>query len=119
MKKTAKTFVLLMILLFCFSLFGCDNELKQGYVTNKEFKPESTSVVTSYTYVYVGNTRIPIPHVYYFHYSDRWVITIQNEEKENTFYVDKETYNSVKIGDWFDGTSASTEEPCIKEEKED
>ena len=118
MKKTAKIFVILIILLFCFSLFGCDNGLRQGYVTNKKFKPENTTTMITYTYIYTGNTIIPMPHFWYYHYPDRWVITIQNEEKENIFYVDEETYNSVKIGDWFDGTSASTEEPCIKK-KED
>ena len=63
---------------------------------------------------------------YFVHYPDRYVIfikTYKDEEwKTEDFYVSKEVYDSIKIGDMFlydEERGDLQDEPYTKERKED
>lgn len=118
MKK--KLFSILLVLMMALStccFAACDDDIQQGYVTVKEFKPAGRTMFVTYTYIYTGKIMIPVPHYWYYSRPDRWSLTIKDGDKKNTFWVEKEVYDSVSIGDWYNGSEAATEEPYTDREE--
>ena len=52
-----------------------------------------------------AHTEIPVNHNGYLVYDDAYVIsyqkTVDGELKQDQWYVDKETYEKYRVGDWF------------------
>jgi len=96
---------------------ACSLQITEGEIVSKEFKPEYSHLQMMPVYVGKNIQLIPIWH----HYPDRWCITISaysdKKEVRETFYVHKEVYESVEIGDWFvfDSGKGTTKEPVRKE----
>lgn len=116
-RLTILLFTLLLALSTC-CFTACDDDIQQGYVIAKEFKPAGRIMYTTYTFIYSGKTVIPVPHYWYYSRPDRWSLTIEDGDKENTLWVEKDVYDSIAIGDWYDGSEAATEEPYVDREEE-
>lgn len=94
---------IMLVIISLFALCACSNEIEQGVVFKKEYKPAFTTVMIIPMVVSTGKgtTTIPVPYTYY--YPERWVIYIQDEVNgelvTEDFYVSQEFYNQVNIGD--------------------
>ena len=83
-----------------------------------EFKPKYTTIIPITTYIYNGKTMTPIITMYARTYPDRWYVQVREYDEENQkyiyndCYVTENTYNSLKIGDWF----VFDEDYCFEEE---
>lgn len=104
MKKKILCAVLIFVMVF--ALVGC-NDLTEGEVYEKEFKPAESKPVTMTTMVWTGKVAVPIIHTYIRHYPDRYIVRISvydhdsHEIIRDEYYVSKECYDSINIGDWF------------------
>ena len=102
MKKIIGVLICLWLL---FSLCGCSNVITEGEVYEKEYREGYTTVMMLPSIIFNGKTTTTIMIPYIVHYPDRYVIFIkayQDEEwKTEDFYVSKEVYDSIKIGDMF------------------
>ena len=123
MKKIICAWICIIMLFF---LCGCSNEITEGEVCKKEYREAHTTVMLLPLTIFNGKTTISIMQHYTVHYPDRYVIFIkayQDEEwKTADFYVSKETYDTIKIGDMFlysEERGDSQDEPYTKERKED
>lgn len=119
MKKLFYIITTIAILVF---LCSCSSNLTKGEVYKKEFVPAHTSaMVIPFTTVhsagkttFTTTTMIPIIR----HYPDTYEIHIRawNEEKQewdtSVYYVNKEIYEILNIGDYFEYNS----ETCMKEQ---
>lgn len=118
--RMKKLIILLFVLLLALStccFTACSDDIQQGYVTAKEFKPAGRTMFITYSYIYSGKMMIPVPHYWYYSRPDRWSLTIEGDGKKNIFWVEKEIYDSITIGDWYDGSKATTEEPYTDREE--
>lgn len=115
----------LICLLLVVSLCGCSNVITEGEVYEKEYREEYTAVVMLPWVISNGksSTKTMIPYI--VRYPDRYVIFIkayQDEEwKTEDFYVSKEVYDSINIGDMFlydEKRGDLQNEPYTKERKE-
>lgn len=94
-------FILEVILLVMLCACGC--KITQGEIYEKEFLPAET-ISMPYTMFVNGNPVILFRNQ---DYPDRYVIKIRalDEDGEgflyNEYYVDKETFYEVNLGDWF------------------
>lgn len=116
-----KIILIVIILLIAVLLVGCSQEISDGEVYNKEFKEAHTQIVMIPTTMYNGktSTTIMIPYTYY--YPDRYIIYIKkfedNEWKTADYYVTKEIYETINIGDQFEYVEGRdlTDEPYTRE----
>lgn len=119
MKKIA---LFLSIILVFGLLVSCSKLINEGDIYEKEFKPEYTTVSVLPMTISNGKTVTTIMVPYTIHYPDRWVIYIKAYEEEKQewltedFYVSKEVYDSVNIGDRFvfDESMGTRSEPYTK-----
>lgn len=102
-----KLFILtLIIVLGLVMLTGCSKEIKEGEVYNKEFKEAHTriAIIPLTTFNGKTTTTVMIPYTYY--YPDRYIIYIKkfedNKWKTADYYVTKEIYETISIGDQFE-----------------
>ena len=116
----------LICLLLVVSLCGCSNEITEGEVYEKEYREAHTTVMMLPLVISNGKTTKTTMIPFLVHYPDRYVIFIkayQDEEwKTEDFYVSKEVYDSIKIGDMFlydEERGDLQDEPYTKERKED
>lgn len=116
----------LICILLVVSLCGCSNEITEGEVYKKEYREEYTTVMMLPLCISNGKTITTTIIPYVVHYPDRYVIFIkayQDEEwKTEDFYVSKEVYDSINIGDMFlydEKRGDLQDEPYTKERKED
>ena len=116
----------LICILLVISLCGCSNAITEGEVCKKEYREAYTQVMVLPLIMSNGKTTSTIMVPYFVHYPDRYVIFIkayQDEEwKTEDFYVSKEVYDSIKIGDMFlydEERGDLQDEPYTKERKED
>lgn len=119
MKRIIYSFIFFALIL---SLCACSSNLSKGEVYEKNFiaahsSPMLIPLVTVHSTgktTFTTTTMIPIIR----HYPDTYEIHIRawNEEKEvwdtAVYYVDKVTYESINIGDYFEYSS----ETCMKEQ---
>lgn len=104
MKKIVSLLVILITVLIV--LCGCGNKLTSGEVYNKEFKKSHKEVrmipITGYTGKTTSVTMIP----YLYTYPDRYIVYIKkfinNKWETNYYYVSKDVYNNINIGDEFE-----------------
>lgn len=116
----------LICLLLVVSLCGCSNVITEGEVYEKEYREEYTAVVMLPLVISNGKSSTITMIPYIVRYPDRYVIFIkayQDEEwKTEDFYVSKEVYDSINIGDMFlydEERGDLQDEPYTKERKED
>ena len=104
MKK--KILCMALVLVMALLMVGC-NKLTEGEVYEKEFKPAESTPVPVTTMIWTGKVAIPITNVYMRHYPDRYIVRIRvydyesHETKYGEYYVTKECYDAINIGDWF------------------
>ena len=108
------------------SLCGCSNVITEGEVYEKEYREAHTTVMMLPLVISNGKTTKTTMIPFLVHYPDRYVIFIkayQDEEwKTEDFYVSKEVYDSINIGDMFlydEERGDLQDEPYTKERKED
>lgn len=101
-----KKFVWLLVsVVLLVSLCGCSSVITEGEIYKKEYREEHTTIMVMPLVISNGKTTTTsmIPYVVY--YPDRYVVFIkayQDEEwKTEDFYVSKEVYDTVKVGDMF------------------
>ena len=118
--------VSLICILLVVSLCGCSNAITEGEVYKKEYREEHTTVMVLPLVISNGKTTTTTMIPYFVYYPDRYVIFIkayQDEEwKTEDFYVSKEVYESINIGDMFlydEERGDLQDEPYTKERKED
>ena len=116
----------LICLLLVVSICGCSNVITEGEVYKKEYREEHTTVMMLPLVISNGKTTTTTMIPYLVHYPDRYVIFIkayQDEEwKTEVFYVSKENYDNINIGDMFiydEERGDLQDEPYTKERKED
>ena len=114
----------LICLLLVVSLCGCSNVITEGEVYEKEYREEYTAVVMLPLAISNGKSSTITMIPYIVRYPDRYVIFIkayQDEEwKTEDFYVSKEVYDSINIGDMFlydERRGDLQNEPYTKERK--
>lgn len=107
------------------SLCGCSSTITEGEVYAKEHREEYNSVMYLPVVASNGKTATTLLIPYYVHYPERYVIFIrayQTEEwQTEDFYVSKEVYNAVNIGDMFffdEERGDLKDEPNTRERKE-
>ena len=115
----------LICLLLVVSLCGCSNVITEGEVYEKEYREEYTAVMMLPLVISNGKSSTTTMIPYIVRYPDRYVIFIkayQDEEwKTEDFYVSKEVYDSINIGDMFlydEKRGDLQNEPYTKERKE-
>ena len=121
-----KLIVALICLLLVASLCGCSNTITEGEVYEKEYREEYTTVMMLPLVISNGKTTSTIMVPYFIRYPDRYVIFIKayqdDEWKTEDFYVSKEVYDSINIGDMFlydEERGDLQDETYTKERKED
>lgn len=114
----------LIAILVC-SLVGCSPKITSGEVIGKQFTPEHTTLQFVPLVMSNGKTTTTTMIPVYYHYSDRWEITISglNEDGElvkETFRVEKAVYDAVSIGAEFEyDKDMNPEEPEYIRERAD
>jgi hypothetical protein len=123
MKKILTTIILCLLLLLCFC--SCGNKITHGEVYEKEHREAYTTVmfipITISNGKSISTTMVP----YIIRYPERWVIHIREANGEEwvteDFYVSKEIYDTIEIGDMFEYDEERgdlQEEPYTKEKQE-
>jgi hypothetical protein len=122
MKKVICAILLLATIL---SLVGCSPTINEGEVYEKEYRAEFTTVMMLPLTISNGKTVTTTIIPYVVHYPDRYVIHIKafvnDEWMTEDFYVSKEVYDSINIGDMFvydDKRGDLQDEPYTKERQE-
>jgi len=100
--KTARL-VCLLFAVSLFLLFGCDGPFCSGVVVKKHHEAESMYV--TYIPMQVGKVLVMIP--YWYLDDEDFAVTVNDNGKHRTYYVDKETYERWDVGEWFDVTKAA------------
>lgn len=115
----------LICLLLVVSLCGCSNVITEGEVYKKEYREEYTTVIMLPLVISNGKSSTTTMIPYIVRYPDRYVIFVkayQDEEwKTEDFYVSKEVYDSINVGDMFlydEERGDLQDEPYTKERKE-
>lgn len=125
MIKIKKFLMMLCCLLLCLTCAGCSNTITEGEVYKKEYR-DSQVVVIPMTMVHSNGkttytTIIPVT----WYYPERYVIFIKayddesKEWKTEDYYVEKNVYDSINIGDYFvyDEETMLQDEPREKREE--
>lgn len=114
---------LIIILIIVISLSGCSTKITGGEVYDKEYKEAYKKVMIIPITTYNGKTfsTYMIPYVY--NYPDRYIIRIKkfvdNNWEQAEYYVPKEVYDGINVGDQFEYTEGRdlSEEPYTRERK--
>lgn len=114
----------ILCLIMLFSLFGCSS-ITEGEVYEKEYREAYTRTQIMPLIISNGKTATPIMIPYIVHYPERYVIHIKafvdDEWTTEDFYVSKEVYDSINVGDMFmydEERGDLTDEPYTKERQE-
>ncbi len=116
---------ILCVLLAAVLFAGCAKTINKGTIVAKDFKPEYRVLMMLPIVISNGNggtTTIPVP--YYYHYPNRWNITISGEYEgkivTEVYYVDQNVYDDAVVGEFisFAEVEGTTEEPYTKEKAE-
>lgn len=93
-----------LVLSVALALCGCD-EITEGEVYQKEYREAYTTVMILPFVISNGKTTKTYAVPYFVHYPDRYVVFIKayqdGEWKTEDFYVSKEVYDTINIGDMF------------------
>ena len=108
-------------------LIGCEPRILAGEVVKKEHKEEEITITYMPIVTYNGNnartTMVPM----IITHPETWKITIrafnelENKYVYEDFYVEKNVFDSVEVGDYFefDSNMGITERPQVKREATD
>ena len=119
MKK--KIFITSLLLICLLLLTGCSSEITEGEVYQKEFKPSHSEVRFVPLTMYNGKTSTMILMPFTYYYPDRYVVYIKsfidNEWKTADYYIPKEIYETINMGDQFEYVKGRdlTSEPYSRE----
>lgn len=87
------------------TLWGCEDKIAEGEVYEKEYRAAHTDVRMMPVVISNGKTTTTTVIPYVVSYPDRYIIHIKafNGEEWETedYYVSKEVYDSVNVGDIF------------------
>lgn len=104
-------------------LCSCSSKITQGEVYKKNFRPAYSTVRLIPIVHTNGKTSFTTFMPFTYHYPGRWEINIRqlNDNGETltaTYWVSKDVFNTVKIGDEFvyDENRDFSEEPYTREE---
>jgi hypothetical protein len=107
------------------SLCGCSDKITEGEVYEKEYREATTTMSVFPLVISNGKTTTTTMIPYFIHYPERYVIHIKAfvdaEWVTEDFYVSKEVYDSVNIGDMFafdEERGDLKDEPYTKERAE-
>ena len=107
------------------SLCGC-SAITEGEVYEKEYREAHTQIMMMPLNISNGKTSSVIMVPYFVRYPERYVIFIKAYQDKKwvteDFYVSKEVYDAVNIGDMFlydEDRGDLQEEPYTKERKRD
>ena len=96
---------LLLCFYLLFSLCGCSKAITEGEVCEKRYEKAHTTVMMLPLAISNGKTTTTMVMPYLVSYPERYVVFIkayQNDEwKTEDFYVSKEVYDTINIGDMF------------------
>jgi len=118
-----KTKLIILVLSLLFTLTGCGTDiLKEGEVCSKEYKEPDVVIMCLPRLVFINGTAVTQPVHSPYYYPGSYMITIKNFDKDGVeviqdFYVDKEVYDSYKIGDYlvYDRSIMDIEEPKFED----
>lgn len=100
-----KAISLALCLIMTIMLCGCENKITEGEVYGKEYREAYTTVMPYPMVIYNGHTTTTMIIPYTVHYPERYVIHIKafvdDEWVTEDFYVSKEVYDSINVGDMF------------------
>lgn len=118
--KGIKIFLVFFVLIIAFCISGCE-ELKQGQVTQKYYKPERTGVsvflmpITHRSGKGFYTTLVPVTMFYKI--PEHWVMeitgTIDDEKVSKTIYVSADVYEKISVGDMYTIREGNTKKPSI------
>ena len=121
MKKRIVLVILSTILLF---FCGCSSKITHGEVCGKQHRASTTKVIRFPLIISNGKTTTTIMIPYVVRYPDRYVIIIRSFEDDEwvteDFYVSKEVYDQINIGDMFEYDESRgdlADEPYTKEKQ--
>ena len=77
-------------------MFFIYEPLNEGYVTGKSYQPSRS--VYSPQYITINGKTQTISS--YRIEPEHWIITVENEDRTDQWYVSEKYYDEVKIGDW-------------------
>lgn len=123
MKKViCVTLCLIILAMIC----GCSDTITEGEVYEKEYKEAFTTTSILPLVISTGKTTTTIMVPYFIRYPDRYVIHIKSfvddEWVTEDFYVTKEVYDSINVGDMFiydEDRGDLQDEPYTKERNQD
>ena len=125
MKKLKIVVFLICITLLCALLLtSCSQKITEGEVYEKEFKEAHTEVRIIPIVMTNGETTHTIMMPFTYSYPDRYIVYIKkfedNEWKTANYYVTKEIYENIKIGDEFEYVEGRdlVDEPYTRERSE-
>lgn len=114
-----KLLAFLLAVALILSLCSCST-ITEGEVYKKEYRPAFTTVMMLPLVHSNGKTTTTTMVPYIIYYPDRYVVFIKafvnNEWKTEDYYVPKDTYDTLNIGDMFEYVKDRdlTEEPYTK-----
>lgn len=121
MKKLICIILILTLMLLC----GCSSKITEGEVYKKEHREAYTTTMIFPLVISNGKTTTTMMIPYFVHYPERYVIHItafqDGEWVTEDFYVDKDVYDSINVGDMFlfdEDRGDMEDEPYTKERKE-
>ncbi len=124
MKKLRIIALMCIILLCALLLTGCSQKITDGEVYKKEFKEAHTEIRIMPIVTTNGKTTHTIMMPFTYSYPDRYIVYIKkfedNEWKTANYYVTKEIYENIKIGDEFKYVEGRdlVDEPYTREKSE-
>ena len=119
-----KTKIIILVFSLVFILTGCGNDiLKEGEVCYKEHKKADVVIMTlPHVVGYANGAAITYAYPAPYYYPGAYILTIKDYDKDGIeiiqdFYVDKEVYDSYKVGDYlvYDKSTMDTKEPKFEE----
>lgn len=120
-----RVFLIGLIIFLCVALFVSCNNITHGEVYKKEYREAFTTVMFMPLIISNGKTTTTTLIPYVVSYPDRYVLFIRDYQDgewiTEDFFVSKEVYDQVKIGDMFefDETRGDLkDEPYTKEKQE-
>lgn len=123
--KKLKIFILIGIMIIgVLLLTGCSQKITDGEVYEKEYKEAHTEIRMIPIVTTNGKTTHTTIIPYTYHYPDRYIVYIKkfedNEWKTANYYITKEIYESINIGDQFEYVEGRdlTDEPYTREKSE-
>ena len=100
----------ILALIVCIGLIvclcACSDNITHGEVYKKEYREKHSQIMTFPLVISTGKTMTTVIVPYWVHYPDRYVIFIKDFNGEEwvteDFYVSKEVYDSIEVGDMFE-----------------